>query len=201
MCASETLGTAADKHFGDLKSQLAQFYIRRNAFSKGEFRLTGGEQSNYYIDGRLVTTHPPALGVATQCIVSVMHKYSILGNVTRIVVPVLSGVTLGVALSLKTGLDLVMDRGVAKIHGMGKRFEGSISREDRAVIVDDLLTSGATILRTMEGLTEREIRYDTAIVLVDRLEGGRERLEARGLRLITIITLNDILRELESSLH
>lgn len=201
MCSAEMLETAHNWDFESLKTQLARFYVSRNALSRGEYRLTGGRQSDYYIDGRLVTTHPPALDVATQCIISVMREYEVLNVVTKIVVPVLSGVTLGTALSLKTRLDLVMDRGVQKTHGMGRRFEGSISKEDSAVIVDDLLTSGTTLLQTIDGLIEREVRHDTVIVLVDRLEGGRECLEARGLRLISIITVGDILRELESSLQ
>jgi len=170
-----------------ITDRIARFYAARRAVSLGSFQLTAGGTTDYYIDGRLVTTHPPALDYISSLMARVIDESGLRTKANKIVVPVLSGVTLGVALALKTGLDLVMDRGIRKEHGMARRFEGLLAKGDKAIVIDDLLTTGMTLLQTIEGLENEAVVCLGCIVLVDREEGGTQALVGKKVPLLTLI--------------
>jgi len=180
----------------DWKEELIGLYVRRNAVRTGSFQLGSGGTSTIYIDGRMVTTHPPALRVITQGLRAVIEKHRLLEPGDIIVAPAVSGVSMGVALALETNVDLVIDRGETKKHGMGKRFEGIdlavLPRPKRALILDDLITQGQTLLRTIEGLRENGIAVEAVLTIVDREAGGGEMLREKNVALYSLLTKSQL---------
>jgi orotate phosphoribosyltransferase/uridine monophosphate synthetase len=83
--------------------------------------------------------------------------------------------------------------------GLGSDIEGRYSPNQTALIIDDLITGGSTILETILVLEEAGLRVKDAVVLVDRQEGGRERLREQGINLISILTLEVMVNYLMSS--
>jgi orotate phosphoribosyltransferase len=81
-----------------------------------------------------------------------------------------------------------------KDHGLGKLIEGSFKPGDRALIVDDVLTSGGSLLKAVAAAREAGLQVDHALVIVDRQEqDGKDRVERERLTLISLLTVQDLL--------
>ena len=84
----------------------------------------------------------------------------------------------------------------AKDHGLGKLIEGTICPGDRALIVDDVLTSGGSLLKAIAAARQAGLVVNQALVIVDRKEqDGRTRIEQEGVSLISLLTIDDLLRQ------
>jgi len=83
----------------------------------------------------------------------------------------------------------------AKDHGLGKLIEGAVHSGDRALIVDDVLTSGGSLLKAVAAARGAGLTVTHALVIVDRKEqDGRRKIEAEGLSLISLLTIDDLTR-------
>jgi orotate phosphoribosyltransferase len=81
-----------------------------------------------------------------------------------------------------------------KDHGLGKLIEGAMKPGDRAVIVDDVLTSGGSLLKAVAAARAAGLTVDHALVIVDRKEqDGRAKVEAQGMTLLSLLTIDDLL--------
>src|SRR5664280_550820 len=136
----------------NLIDTIARYYVERGALSIGDFALVGGGRSDFYIDGRLITTHTTALKQIAQVFSHHIREKVLLGPHDTLIAPVLSGIPVAVATALELNVDYVMDRGVAKEHGIGRRFEGAFNDGARCLIVDDLITVGSTVVNTIKEL-------------------------------------------------
>ncbi|MEA2124367.1 MAG: orotate phosphoribosyltransferase, partial [Solirubrobacteraceae bacterium] len=132
-----------------MKDALAAYYIRRGAFLTGHFELTGGGTSDFYIDGRLIATFPPALRLIAAMHAALIAEHDLLPEGATLVGPALGAVPIVTALGLELDRPFVIDRGKAKGHGTGKRFEGSFESGPRCLIIEDLVTVGSTLLDTV----------------------------------------------------
>ncbi len=81
----------------------------------------------------------------------------------------------------------------AKAHGLGKRIEGAVISNDRVLVVDDVLTSGGSIVQALHAVGEANLHASHALVIVDRQEqDGKKKVEAEGVSLISLLTLEDL---------
>lgn len=83
-------------------------------------------------------------------------------------------------------IDAFSVRKKAKEHGTGQRIEGGLPADGRVVVIEDAVTSGGSALQAMDALTEHGVVILGVLTLVDREEGGRERIEARGVPLLAL---------------
>jgi orotate phosphoribosyltransferase len=84
----------------------------------------------------------------------------------------------------------------AKDHGLGKLIEGAYGVGDRAVIVDDVLTSGGSLLKAVDAARSAGLSVTHAVVIVDRKEqDGRRTVEKEGLTLLSLLTVDDLIRQ------
>src|SRR5690606_33851575 len=164
----------------------------------GDITLSSGKKTNFYFDGRLVTLDPEG---------SVLVGGSVLGELERLGARAVGGLTSGAdpitsatgVLAWQAGIpiELFFVRKQRKEHGTQRRIEGPpLSPEGRAKIalVDDVLTTGGSILEAREAILEEIGNAPRwAIVLVDREEGGRERLEEAGLEVLSVFRRSDFL--------
>jgi len=181
------------------KRTLIDLYLSRNALARGTFTLAGGGTSDFYIDGRLVTTHPVGLRAIAHAMAQIISAEHLLPSGGTLVAPVLSGVPIVVALGLELKSPFVIDRGVAKSHGLSKRFEGHFNDSKTCLLIDDLITIGSTATRTIAGLREIGKEVSDAVVLVDREEGAREALQNLQVRLHALLTKSELMAALEES--
>lgn len=159
------------------------------------FTLSSGRKSHFYIDCKKVTLDAEGAFLVGQLILDAIRDLE---------VDAIGGMTLGAdpiataAAVLSYGGDRQIPafiiRKEPKPHGTSAYIEGNIARESRVVVVDDVLTGGRSTERTIRILEEAGCMVIKVIALVDRKEGGRERLEALGYTVESLFTVEDLLK-------
>jgi len=100
---------------------------------------------------------------------------------------------IGTAVALETGLPLIYPRKETRAHGTGRQIEGEYQPGDRAVVLDDLITTGGSKLAAIQPLEAAGLEVQDVVVLIDREQGGGEDLEAAGYRLHSVLRLGQML--------
>jgi orotate phosphoribosyltransferase len=162
----------------------------------GKITLSSGKETDFYFDGRLVSLDPEGSVLIAELMLAEVRKAGIeaVGGLTSGADPITSAV--GV-LAYQSGvpLRLYYVRKAAKGHGMQRRIEGpELARGLRAAIVDDVITTGGSLLEARDALREEagvDVRH--AFVVIDREEGGRERLAEEGIALTALFSKRDFL--------
>ena len=89
--------------------------------------------------------------------------------------------------------DTFIVRKQAKDHGLGKRIEGAVKAGARVLVIDDVLTSGGSLLQTLQAARDAQLHVSHALVIVDRQEQeGKQKIEAQGVSLMSLLTLDDL---------
>ena len=173
----------------DETTSLAMTLFDIGAVRFGVFTLPSGNVSPVYIDLRLLASFPDALRQA-----AAVYK-SLLGKMTfdLLAATPLAGLPIGTAISLEINVPLVYARPTAKGYGTGKRIEGKWEAGQSAVMVDDLVTSGDSLLQGIRMLESAGLIVRGAVVLLDREQGGRELLPSQGISLTSAMTLGETL--------
>ena len=142
--------------------------VREAALLKGDFVLSSGKRSRFYLDKYLFSTEPGLLrSVAAELARHLPPDTQRLAGVE------LGAVPLAVAASLETGLPYVIVRRAAKDYGTGRTVEGRFSAGERIVLIEDVVTTGAQAVRAAEGLAESGVEVVAILAVLDRREGGR----------------------------
>ncbi len=152
---------------------------------KGEFILTSGRKSNYFVNIKRASTSPEVLREIGKAMAPYVGDCKIAGMA-------LGAVPLAVATALETGQRFVMVRKEPKDHGTKELIEGDVAPGDKFVIVEDVATTGGSTLRVVSALREKGANVSKAIVVVDRQEGAKEMLVEHGIELVSLFTVQDL---------
>jgi orotate phosphoribosyltransferase len=147
----------------------------RASYLKGEFVLRSGKKSNRYFDKFLFETEPALLKrLGEELATLVPHATQ------RLAAPELGAVLLGGAVSMETGLPLLLVRKEPKGYGTGKQIEGRFTAGERVTVIEDVVTTGGDSLRSVQVLRDAGLEVIHLVVVLDRGEGGEENIrEAR----------------------
>jgi orotate phosphoribosyltransferase len=155
------------------------------AIQYGHFVLASGKESSYYVNVKKAVTRPWILKeIARQMAPRVVGK---IAGVE------LGAVPIAVAVSLETGREYVIIRKEAKSYGTGRRIEGDIAQGEEFTIVEDVVTTGGSVVKAIGALREAGARVAKVVAVVDRQEGGREAIEAEGVEFEALITAEELL--------
>ncbi len=175
-----------------LKAMLLEKSIRT-----GEFTLASGKTSDLYVDCRVTAMDPfganliGELGyeVVQQEIASRGVDIDAIGGMTMGADPISLAIGMTSArISPQEALDVFTVRKEPKGHGRGKRIEGNFETGDQIILVDDVITTGGSALKAADAIEAEGGKIAFCIVLVDREEGGREAIEARGIPVVSLFT-------------
>ena len=181
------------------RDQLARAFHDTHSFKwdKGKgFTLASGQVSPFYVDCRALLAHPSARRLVGQ----LAHE-----ALKGLELECLGGLEIG-AISIATTISdfayaadptrewrTFVVRKQAKEHGLGKLIEGAIRSGDRALIVDDVLTSGGSLLKAIVSARQAGLQVRHALVIVDRKEQeGRVKVEQEGVKVISLLTIDDL---------
>jgi len=175
--------------------QRLQAVILRNSFKVGSFTLASGKTSDYYVDCRTTTLDPEGADLTARLL---------LERIQGLPEPVdaVGGLTLGAdpmaaALIVRSQIAGSPLRGFivrkeAKAHGTGRRIEGNLRKGDRVAILEDVVTTGGSALQAIEAVEAEGAKVVEVLALVDREEGGREALLAKGYPLFALFTASEL---------
>ena len=159
------------------------------AIQFGRFILTSGAISDYYIDIKNASTDPITLKHIAISMVPYTTEYDLIAGMELGAVPLI------VALALETNLPYVIIRKQKREHGTGKQIEGTTVKDKKTILIEDVTTSGGSIIKSIQILREQEAQVDQVITVVDRDSGAREKIESLNIVFTPLLTINDILQK------
>jgi orotate phosphoribosyltransferase len=157
------------------------------SYLKGDFVLRSGKRSNRYFDKFLFETDPAVLRRLGKHLASLVPA-----ETQRLAAPELGAVLLGGAVSMETGLPLVLVRKEPKGYGTSKQIEGRFEPGDRVTVIEDVVTTGGDSLRSAQVLRDAGVEVIHLVVVLDRGEGGEDNIKAAGIPYSPLFRITDL---------
>jgi len=182
-------------------------FLARTSFRLGQFKLSSGGTSDYYIDCRTTTLHAEGGRLTGHAILELLEANHIdaeaVGGLTMGADPIVSNVATASAWRAQSNpsaplLNGFLVRKAEKAHGTGRRIEGFLREGARVVIVDDVCTTGASTINAIEAAREAGMTVAAVVCIVEREEAnGRPAVEAAaaGAPFLRLFTANDVRAE------
>ena len=159
-----------------------------DAVKYGEFELSHGGTSNYYVDKYIFETNPRCLELIARAFAERLGDDKLAGVA-------LGGVPLVAVTSVETGLPYVIARKQQKEYGTANLVEGELSEGEEVVVIEDIATTGQSAVDAAEALRDAGAVVDRVLVVVDREEGGSENLADHDLELQSLVTASELLAD------
>jgi orotate phosphoribosyltransferase len=175
----------------DARWQRLREIIAAKSLKRGKFRLASGRESDVLFDLKLTLLDAEGANLTAELMLDKLEGWPArcVGG------PEMGGVLIVQALCMKSlgrnGLDWFFVRKRAKDHGTGNRIDGNLAPGSEAVLVEDVTTTGGSVLEAVNAVRERGCPVRRVLSILDRNEGGRERLAGEGLALDYIFEKDD----------
>ena len=187
---------SSKKNDETIKVEICKILNKIGALHFGAFKLTSGKISPYYIDLRIVPSFPDAFQKICEFYVDFIKNEIGNRNFERIAGIPVAGIPFAslIAYNLKKPF-LYIRKGV-RFHGRQRRIEGILAPGDRILLVDDLITTGISLRNAAKAIRAEGGVVSDAAVLLDREEGGREKLDKSGIKLHALLNISEIVKKL-----
>ena len=165
--------------------EISEALISSGAIKFGEFTLTSGRKSDFYVDVKRAYSDPNIMSKIAYCFSIEAPK-----DIDTLAGLELGAIPLIVATSLEMHLPFAMIRKESRTHGTNSRIEGSLG--NKILIIEDVATTGGSIEDSVSVLRAEGSEVDSALVVVDREEGATERLKKIGIKLKSLVTISEV---------
>lgn len=172
--------------------EICRILNKIGAFEFGAFKLTSGKISPYYIDLRVVPSFPDAFQKICNFYVEFIKNKIDIKNFERVAGIPVAGIPFASVVAYNLKKPFIYVRKGARLHGRQRRIEGVLKPGDHVLLVDDLVTTGLSLKKAARAVMAEGGVVTDAVVLLDREEGGKERLEKDGVRLHSLIGVSEI---------
>ena len=172
------------------------FLYKNNIIRFGNFTLASGKNSSYYVDLRLIPSYPHQFRKMIKNIQNLIIEKTGLDDFDCLASVPTGGLVVTSALAIEIVKPLIYVRSKPKEHGTTISIEGKISAGMKVVMVDDVMTTGTSVLNGINQLKEAGLLVSDLYVIINRLEGGDKTLSDIGVQthqLTDILEITDIL--------
>jgi uridine monophosphate synthetase len=155
----------------------------------GEFTLKSGILSPFYVDLRPLASSPELLSELSQLLLAMLKdcRQELICGVPYAALP------MATAMSLESKVPLIIKRKESKNYGTKKILEGIFTEGQRCVLVEDVITSGKSLLETIEEVEKEGLEVKDIVVVLDRQQGGKELLENKGYNVHTLFSIENVI--------
>jgi len=170
------------------KNELIQLLKECKAIKFGRFILTSGAISNYYIDIKKASTNPKTLKIIAEELSKHTKGYDLLAGME------LGAVPLVVALSLETNIPYAIIRKEKRGHRTSKQIEGCDVKNKKVLVIEDVTTSGGSVIKTIQILRENNAEVDKILVVVDRESGAADKFHKMDVDFVPLLSVSEIIK-------
>jgi len=175
------------------KQRLKEILLVKSVISGKQFTLASGKTSDFYVDARVTTLHPEGAYLCGKIFLEMLKDFNVqgVGGYSIGADPIVSSIAV---LSHLAGhpLPAFIIRKEAKGHGTGKVIEGNFPEGGSVAIFDDVVTSGGSILTGAAQVESQKGKVAVVMAVIDREDGGKEKIEAAGYKFYSIFTRKDL---------
>jgi len=179
-----------------VKLEICKILNKIGALKFGAFKLTSGKISPYYVDLRIVPSFPDVFQKICNFYVDFIEDKIGVENFERIAGIPVAGIPFTAIVAKDLKKPFIYIRKGVPLHGRQRRIEGIIAPGNRVLIVDDLATTGLSLTKAAKAITAEGGVVTDSVVLIDRQEGGRMKLQKGGVKLHALLNMSEIANSL-----
>lgn len=170
-------------------------FYKIGAIKFGDFTLKNGDKSKIYLDLRQLISYPDVLRSAAEAIWKKIHAlhFDLLCGVPYTALPIAT------TISLVNHKPMIMRRKEKKNYGTKQQVDGAFKEGQNCIIVEDVVTTGSSIIETADDLESAGLKISDVVALIDRNQGGTDKLKKRNFKLHSVFSLEEVLHELHTS--
>ena len=172
--------------------EFATFLHKNGIIKFGDFTLASGKKSSYYVDLRLVPSHPIEFRKMVKYLEQRISRDVGLENFDSIVSVPTGGLVIASALAIETVKPLIYVRSKPKDYGTSKSVEGKIHDGMKVVMIDDVATTGGSVVSALKSLDKVNIKVSDAYVIVNRMEGADKAIKEFGVKMHSVTDILQI---------
>lgn len=176
----------------DVKAEACRILNKIGALQFGAFKLTSGKISPYYVDLRLIPSFPDAFYRICDFYVNLIKEGVGEDNFNRVAGIPVAGMPFASVIAYNLKKPFIYVRKGVRLHGRQRRVEGILTSGDRVLLIDDLITTGLSLMRAAKAIIAEGGLVSDAAVLLDREEGGKEKLEGSGIKLHSLLNISEV---------
>ncbi|MGZ4934001.1 MAG: orotate phosphoribosyltransferase [Halobacteriota archaeon] len=175
------------------RAQLHDLIERYGYFADGPYTLSGGETSNFYFDLRRITMHPRGASIVAQLMLERLQGVDAVGGMESGAIPIAA------AIALTSGtVRAFFIRKAEKMHGRRRLAEGCLRSGDTVGIVEDVTTSGRSVLFAIHAVEQLDCTVTKVISVLDRQSGAKELIESAGYLFESLFVASDFTNDTDS---
>ncbi len=179
-----------------VKTKLCRILTKIGALKFGTFKLTSGKISPYYIDLRIVPSFPDAFQRICDLYLNLIKTNLETDSFERIAGVPTAGIPFAAIVAYQLNKPFLYVRQHTRLHGRERKIEGLIMPGDRVLLIDDLLTTGKSLIKAVEAIRAEGGVVTETVVLMDREEGGKENLRKQKVTLHYLLKVSEAAEKL-----
>jgi len=185
-----------DEFWRYVEEEICQILKRTAAVEFGIFKLSSGRVTPYYVDLRVIPSFPNAFRKVSEIYIDAIRREIGEENFDRVSGIPLAGMAFAVLVAFHLNKPFIYVRQSRRLRGRERKVEGVLMPGDRVLLIDDLVTTGLSLEKTAMAIKAEGGVVTDAFVLLDREEGGKERLARNGVTLHSVLKITNVAKRL-----